>query len=289
MPEPGFRIGRVMQLIPPTRTTIAGAVAACLIFFPGAVQAESLEQIAGRQAPHKAIYALSIDRIEAAADLVHADGAIYYESRVTCTEWRMRQRFRLRLTRNGRDTVESETDSLLVEARDGRRLTFEIVTRTDGAVTERQSGVATLNRVGGAGTVEMREPRPARIELPAGTVFPTWHYLNVVRAAERGRRTIWSNIFDGSDEDGQHSGINVVVLERSPPPGKTESRPLLQRPGWLMRIAYFAPERADGSPTYSSRVHMTDNGIARDMLLDYGSFTLTGTLKALEPLAPPDC
>ena len=278
-----------MQPIPPTRTIIAGAGAACLMFVPGAVLAESLERFARRQAPHKAIYALSIDRIEAAADLAHADGAIYYEIRETCTDWRMRQRFRLRLTRNDREAVESETDSVLVEARDGRRLAFEVVTRSDGTVTERQSGVATLGRVGGTGAVELREPRPARIDLPAGTVFPTWHYLNVVRAAERGRRTIWSNIFDGSDEGGRYSGVNVVVLKRNPSPGKTESRPLLQRPGWLMRVAYFAPEHADGSPTYSFRVHMTDNGIARDMLLDYGSFTLTGTLKALEPLDRPDC
>ena len=32
---------------------------------------------------------------------------------------------------------------------------------------------------------------------------------------------------------------------------------------------------------------MTDNGVARDMLLDYGAFTLTGTLKAIEPLERP--
>lgn len=278
-----------MQLTQPTRKTIAGAGATWLLLFPGAVLAESQEQLARRQAPHKAIYALTTDRIRAASDLAHADGALYYEIRETCTDWRMRQRFRLRLTRNDREAVETETDSVLVEARDGKSLSFTVVTKADGTVTERQSGVATLSRVGGTGVVELREPKPARIELPAGTVFPTWHYLNVVREAERGRRTIWSTIFDGSDEGGRHSGINVVVLKRNPSPGKAEARLLLQRPGWLMRIAYFAPEPADGRPTYSFRVDMTDTGIARDMLLDYGAFTLTGTLKALEPLERPDC
>ena len=79
------------------------------------------------------------------------------------------------------------------------------------------------------------------------------------------------------------------LLKQSPPPGRAEGRRLLQRPGWLMRVTYFAPEPGDGRPTYSFRVHMTDTGIARDMLLDYGSFTLTGTLKALEPLDRPNC
>lgn len=278
-----------MQLSQPTRKTIAGVGAAWLLLLPGAAVAESLEQFARRQAPHKAIYALVTDRIRAASGLAHADGAIYYEIRETCTDWRMRQRFRLRLTRNEREAVETETDSVLVEARDGRSLTFTVVTKADGTVTDRLSGVARLSRVGGSGVVELREPEPARILLPAGTVFPTWHYLNVVREAERGRRTIWSTIFDGSEEGGRHSGINVVVLKQSPPPGKAEGRRLLQRPGWLMRVTYFAPEPGDGRPTYSFRVHMTDTGIARDMLLDYGSFTLTGILKALEPLDRPNC
>ncbi|MYF07071.1 MAG: DUF1849 family protein, partial [Rhodospirillaceae bacterium] len=118
-----------MQLSQPTRKTIAGAGAAWLLMLPGAAVAESLEQIARRQAPHKAIYALATDRIRAASNLAHADGAIYYEIRETCTDWRMRQRFRLRLTRNEREAVETETDSVLVEARDGRSLTFTVVTK----------------------------------------------------------------------------------------------------------------------------------------------------------------
>ncbi len=278
-----------MQLSQPTRKTIAGVGAACLLLLPGAAGAESLEQLAKRQAPHKAIYALATDRIRAAPDLAHADGAIYYELRETCTDWRMRQRFRLRLTRDDREAVETETDSLLVEARDGRRLSFEVVTKAGDTVTERLSGVATLSRIGGPGVVELKEPAPARIPLPAGTVFPTRHFLTVVRAAERGRRSFWSTVFDGSEEGGRHSGINVVILDRKPSPGEAEPRPILRRPGWLMRVTYFSPEAADGAPTYSFRAHLTDNGVARDMLLDYGAFTLTSTLKAIEPLDRPDC
>lgn len=278
-----------MRLNQPTRKTIAGLGGLWLLLLPEAVLAESLEQLARRQAPHKAVYALATDRIRSVPDLVHADGAIYYEIRETCTDWRMRQRFRLRLTRNDREAVETETDSLLVEARDGRKLAFEVVTKSGGTVTERLSGVATLSRVGGPGVVEIEKPEPARIPLPAGTVFPTRHFLTVVRAAERGQRSFWSTVFDGSEEGGRHSGINVVILDRKPSPGAAERRPILRRPGWLMRVAYFSPEAGDGAPTYSFRAHLTDNGVARDMLLDYGAFTLTGTLKAIEALGRPDC
>ena len=273
----------------PARRDIAGLGAICLLLLPGAARAEGLEELAGRQAPHKAIYTLAVDRVRSAADLAHAEGAIFYEFRETCTEWRMRQRFRLRITRSDREAEETETNSVMVEARNGRHLSFSVVTSSDGTVTERLSGVATFSRIGAPGVVELREPKPARIALPAGTVFPTWHFLKVVRAAERGRRSVWSTVFDGSEEGGRHSGINVLILGRTPSPGKSEPRPILRRPGWLMRVAYFPPEASDGQPTYTFRAHMADNGVARDMLLDYGAFTLTGTLKAIEPLKRPDC
>ncbi len=278
-----------MPLNQPTRNIIAGVGALWLLLLPETVRAENLERLARLQAPHKAIYALTTDRIKTAPDLAHADGAIYYEIRETCTDWRMRQRFRLRLTRNDSEAVETETDSLLVEARDGRRLSFKVVTKSGDTVTERLSGVATLSRIGGPGVVELKEPEPARIPLPAGTVFPTRHFLTVVRAAERGQRSFWSMVFDGSEEGGRHSGINVVILDRKPSPGEAEPRPILRRPGWLMRVTYFSPEAGDGAPTYSFRAHLTDNGVARDMLLDYGAFTLTSTLKVIEALDRPDC
>ncbi|MCY4397418.1 MAG: DUF1849 family protein [Rhodospirillaceae bacterium] len=270
------------------------AVAACLAALwslplaSGAV-AEGLEELAGRQSPHKAIYALAVDRVRSAANLAHAEGAIFYEFHETCTAWRIRQRFKLRITRNDREAEETETNSILVEARNGRRLSFSVVTSSDGTVTERLSGVATLGRAGAPGVVEIREPEPARIALPAGTVFPTRHFLEIVRAAERGRRSIWSTVFDGSEEGGRHSGINVVILGSRPSPGVAEPRPILRRPGWLMRVSYFAPEAADRRPTYTFRAHFTDSGVARDMVLDYGAFSLTGTLKAIEPLARPEC
>lgn len=268
-------------------TTCLGA--ALLIPASGAAFAEGLEEFAGRQTPHKAIYALAIDRVGATADLAHADGAIYYEFRETCTAWRMRQRFRLRIIRNDRAAEETETNSILVEARDGRRLSFSVVTSADGTVTERLSGSATVRRVGGPGLVELREPKPVRIPLPAGTVFPTRHFLQVVQAAERGQRSVWATVFDGSEEGGRHSGINVLILGRKPSPGEAEPLPILRRPGWLMRVTYFSPKAADGQPSYSFRAHFTDSGVARDMVLDYGAFTLTGTLKAIEPLARPKC
>ena len=278
-----------MHAISPKTRIRPGLCAAWLLFLPGVAFADGLENVAARQTPHKAVYALALDRIQADSNLAHADGAIYYEIRETCEAWRMRQRYRLRITRNDRQAIETETESFLVEARDGRSLSFSVVTSTDGTVTERLSGDATFSRIGGPGVVELREPKPARIVLPAGTLFPTRHFLTVLRAAERGRRSVWANIFDGSDEDGRHSGINVVILGRKPSPGAAEAWPILRRPGWLMRVAFFAPDATDGRATYSFRVHMTDNGVAQDMLLDYGAFTVTGTLKAVEPLERPEC
>ena len=267
----------------------AGLGAALLFALPGAAAAADPAPPADRLAPHRAIYALTLDRLRPDSGFAGASGAIFYRLGATCTAWRTRERFRLRIARIGRAAVETDSEATLVEARDGRRLSFASVTKTDGRVTERLSGIATLSRVGGPGTVELREPEPARIALPAGTVFPIRHVLAVLRAARQGRRTVWSSVFDGLDENGRPSGVNAVILGRVPSPGAAEARPILRRPGWSMRIAWFAPDAADGGPTHSFRAEVGDNGVTRRMRLDYGDFAMTGTLKAIEPLPHPKC
>jgi len=281
--------GYRMQRLPVIVLGAMGWGAMAIASGPAQANAEDLQKFARKLAPHKAIYVLAIDKVKAGSGVADADGAIYYEFRETCTSWIVRHRFKLRITRSERNAAETLFDFTSTEAKNGRRLSFTSVTSKNGKVTGRKSGVATFNRVGGPGIVVLKQPKPRRVVLPKGTVLPTWHALKIIRAGEKGARTIWSNIFDGSDDGGHHNGINVIILGQKPSPGKAERQRILQRPGWVMRVSYFAPDRSDGKPTYSLRMRLNDNGVTRDMVLDYGDFTMTGKLKAIEPLKRPKC
>ena len=220
--------------------------------------------------------------------MANADGAIFYEFRETCKSWRVRHKFKLRITRNDKPAAETLFDFTSTESKSGKRFTFSSVTSTNGKISGRKAGIATLKDIGGAGTVELRQPSPRRVTLPAGTLFPTWHSLKVIRAGELKETTVWAKIFDGSDVAGRHNGINVIILGARPSPGQAERQPILRRPGWQMKVAYFEPVKTDGKPTYSLSMRFNDNGVTRSMVLDYGDFTMTGTLKAIEPLKRPE-
>lgn len=260
-------------------------------FFAGVAPAgaEDLVKIARKLAPHKAIYSLNIDKVKAGSGVADADGAIFYEFRETCKSWLVRHRFKLRITRSQKTAAETLFDFTSTEAKNGKRFSFTSVTSTNGKITSRKSGVATLAKAGGAGSVVLREPRKYRRKLPTGTVFPTWHSLLVIRAAQQEQRTVWANIFDGSDANGRHNGINVIILGERQSPGAAEKQRILRSPGWMMSVSYFAPDKSDGKPTYSLRLRLNENGVTQDMILDYGNFTMTGELKAIEPIKRPKC
>jgi hypothetical protein len=58
---------------------------------------------------------------------------------------------------------------------------------------------------------------------------------------------------------------------------------------WPVTIAYFDPLSETGGeslPEYRIGFKLYDNGITRDLTMDYGDFALSGTLANLEMLAP---
>ena len=74
---------------------------------------------------------------------------------------------------------------------------------------------------------------------------------------------------------------------------KQESEPVLGTLGmdayWPMRLAYFDPESFESVPEYEIELNLQDNGVIRRYLVDYGDFSMTGSLESIEPLAEPDC
>ena len=57
-----------------------------------------------------------------------------------------------------------------------------------------------------------------------------------------------------------------------------------------MTIAYFNDKSGtDALPIYRMSFKLYENGITRDLVLDYGDFVLTGKLKKLDILETASC
>lgn len=263
--------------------TVALLGAACLAFGTSPVRAEN-----GRVdlAPHKAIYPLTLKKVDTASKIVAATGAIYYEMADGCRDWRTRYILILRLTRENRTEVETRTEFESTESKSGRSFSFESKTLTNGRLSASREGKATLAGPGQGGTAVYRLPNQTTVPLPAGVLLPNRHSIEMIRKARAGETIFWAQIFDGSD-DGKASGVNTLILGKAAP--NRRASPLFATPGWRFRLSYFDLKRGEQKPTYKMLSIIRDNGVTETVELDYDDFVLEGHAKHIEPLPRPTC
>jgi hypothetical protein len=74
-----------------------------------------------------------------------------------------------------------------------------------------------------------------------------------------------------------------------PDPEAAKKSPLLNRPGWRVRLAFFPADQSAEKPEYELGMLLLDNGVSRDMTIDYGDYTIKATLDDIEALPKPGC
>jgi hypothetical protein len=65
--------------------------------------------------------------------------------------------------------------------------------------------------------------------------------------------------------------------------------PLLQRPSWDMRLAFFPDSKKEEEPDYELGMRLLDNGVSSEMSIDYGDYVIRAKLKEIEALPRPAC
>ncbi|MCK6450515.1 MAG: cell envelope integrity EipB family protein [Alphaproteobacteria bacterium] len=239
-------------------------------------------------APHRAIYAINLSAVKNGSGVVSAHGALQFEWGDSCDGWTVEQRYRLLLVTAQQGEIEIVTNYATWESKDGLSYRFKVRKSKDGKPDTDISGEAKLAGPGKAGAASFTLPKKSTMDLPAGTIFPTEHTLVLLERAKAGDRIVPRRVFDGATPEGA-SDVNALI-GRALATGVKGAEPLLDRPGWHMRMAYFSVEKEDSTqPDYEIGLDLQDNGIARALLLDYSEFTLKGTLEKFEPLPKPSC
>lgn len=242
---------------------------------------------------HRAVYELELlnAREGGVTDL---DGRLVMEWGQDCEGYILNQRMVTTVTNvRGRRAI-NDFQVTSWESVDGLKFRFSSRDSTNGTVTEEIDGKAELSAPGGAGLVRFRKPREAELPLPAGTVFPSEQAMLLIRAAQSGENNRNIILFDGSRVDGLYETFNVIGKEH-PPMSASEAgghELLAGQRSWHVHIAYFthAPEAPDaGTPEFQVGYRLFQNGVATDIVLDYGAFSMGGELSQLEALPQPSC
>jgi len=235
-------------------------------------------------ASHRGIYSLTLDRARENAGIVEVSGAMLYELIDACESWTTRQRFTMTLrNREG-------SDYATLESMDGKNLRFSLRQMTQGAITSNVAGQAEL-RADGSGTARYSEPEEKEVAIPPGTLLPNTHTIAALNAARAGQRILVAPIFDGTSADGAQESTTVLAPWQGATP-MPEAPSLASLGSSRMRIAFFEPdgEQAGGArtPSYEVSLRYFENGVADDMIMDFGEFTVRAKLMKLED-APGGC
>jgi hypothetical protein len=252
------------------------------------VSAEALAAGIARMAPHRAAYRLDLGEGRSSG-IAAVRGAMVFDVADACEGWATRQRMTMTVTdRDGRD-IETVSDYATYEAKDNSSLRFSLTQTTEGAVSQRISGEATL-QPDGSGTVRFTEPAGQEETLPAGTLLPMRHTVLAVEAARAGKRILTSPLFDGTSDEGAQD-TTTVIPSWVQATGAPRFPLLAGAASGHMRIAFFERGAASGGasqPDYEVGLRYYDNGVADEIVMDFGEFSVTGQALELSPL-PGGC
>jgi hypothetical protein len=245
-------------------------------------------------APHQAIYSLSLESAKSSSGVVAASGAMFYKWGEACDGWTVEQRFRLRIDYAEEDGVDISSSLVTWESLDGLKYRFNERRMRNGQLDEELRGEAHLDGPGQGGVAEFTKPEAATITLAPGVLFPTAHTLFLIGRAQANEQFVARDVFDGSEVENAGEVSAVIGPALKPTGGKAPkpfNSPLLQRPSWPIRLAFFpADAKADQTePDYELSMRLLDNGVSQDMKLDYGDYIIRAKLDEIEALPKPGC
>lgn len=238
---------------------------------------------------HRAAYRLTLDSVRDGSAVVQAQGIMLYEVVDACDSWASRQRFTLVIADRDGNTIETSSDYNTLEAKDGTALRFSLTQLTEGAVTARVAGEARVTPQGGR--VRYTEPAATEQELPAGTMLPMLHTIRAIAAARGGQRLLATPLFDGTSAEGAQDTTTIVSGGWQAPNAAQPFAPLRDQGSARMRIAFFDrnanPSGGAGTPDYEVSLRYYANGVADELKMDFGDFTVNGALAELQPIPSP--
>ena len=243
-------------------------------------------------APHRAVYDLALSNASDRSGITGLSGRMVYEfNGSACEGYTVTFRFVTRIdTREVSRTTDQQTTTF--EEGDGKLFSFVTKSFVDQNLDKEVRGTAAID--GKGLVVDITKPEPEKIDL-ALTQFPTQHLIELIGKAEQGETFYETSLFDGSEDADEVMTTTVVVGKAAQATASDPELPALAKLStdryWPVDIAYFGKPDEDTAPgeelpQYRISFKLHENGLTRDLVMDYGDFAMTGKLVDL-PLFEP--
>lgn len=238
---------------------------------------------------HRALYTMTLGTSRTDSGVTGARGAMAYQWGETCDGWTVEQRYKLTLSYAESQDVVIVSNFVTWESKDGLRYRFNQKETRNGTVDEEIRGEAQLDGPGKGGTITFEMPSPKTMKLPPGALFPSAHTILLIDKAKAGENFVSRQVFDGATVEGAVLVTAAIGGKVTPDPQDPIKAAILQHPGWRVRLAFFPADVNEEKPDYELGMLLLENGVSRDMLIDYGDYTIKAKLDDIEPLPKPTC
>lgn len=243
-------------------------------------------------AAHRAVYDLVLDEASERSGIRALAGRMVYEfNGSACDGYTTNYRMVAKI-----DTAENSrvTDQQTTTFEDAGGKSFNFVTRSfvDQAMDKEVKGTAVAEPQGLKVAIE--KPTAENVELTK-TQFPTQHLIEMLNKADEGQSFYETNLFDGSDDAAKIMTTTVIVGKPADIPDADPEKKALAGLStdkvWPVDVAYFDLTKKDQeTPEYRISFKLHENGVTRDLIMDYGDFSMKGQLVDLKLLpASADC
>lgn len=261
---------------------------ATLVGAATAAQAAQAAQAATPMAPHRAVYDLALSSQEGGISGAEGRIAMSISSKV-CGDWNLDYRFVARFQQEQEITL-TDQQTTSAETGNGAAFTFTTKTFVDGSPEKEVRGAARNDA--GATRVSMEAPERKEFQLPLSR-FPMQHTRELIQRALAGERIVETKLFDG-DDDAEKLLTSTAVITPVDAAAAAASAgvgdKLKGMRSWRVSESYYNSDSdPDGMPVFQTSYELYENGVSDDLVLNFGTYSFSGSLKQLDLLDVPAC
>ena len=275
------------------KPVLLGALAICaygnssLAFAPGG---------ATNLVPHRAVYEMTLDQSRPASGVSGVRGRMVFEFAGSgCDGFTMNMRLVTRIeAETGRSSTTDLRSSTWEEGR-GKRFRFNSSQYRGEKLEETTSGDAEREESESDVDVHVNAPKPKELKVAGPVLFPTQHSLAILEAAKHGKSILQARVYDGSGKGDKVYSTTAFIGKLLKPGAKQpgnrvkNDEALEKLVSWPVSISYFDSQEEGETPVYQLGFRFYENGISRDLVIDYGDFAIKGDLSSLELMPSQGC
>jgi hypothetical protein len=247
--------------------------------------------------PHRAVYEMTLDQSRPASGISGVKGRMVFEFAGSgCDGYTMNMRLVTQVEGNTGRSIVTDLRSSTWEEGAGKRYRFNSSQYKGEALEESTSGDAERAGPNDHVDVHVSLPKSKELKVSGPVMFPTQHSLAILDTAKKGQSVLQTKIYDGSSKGDKVYSTTAFIGKRlkagtKKPSKRVENdRTLEQLDSWPVSISYFETDDSAGeTPVYQLNFRMYDNGVSRELVIDYGDFAIKGDLSSLEFMPMSKC